>query len=221
MAKKATPSSRKESRERISPGEEYNLPIFRKRLAQVLEMRGVNQRQLARQLERDPRQVNLTVIGYYKPDLKMLKGIAEFLDVSLDWLFDIGRRANPQYERRTDTTFFALNGDASQTVRFPAPLVHKIVGSDLDNVHLISVDGQDMAPTFLEGDLVFVKKTGFQERSGIYLLRTGKVNVIRRLTFDAVSNKVTISRDSDPEDKHQTTPNKMDVLGQVFRLAYR
>lgn len=61
---------------------------FSKRLREIMEERHTTQKQLAETIKMRPQTVSLYMNGQSLPDVLTLKKIADFFDVSADWLLD-------------------------------------------------------------------------------------------------------------------------------------
>lgn len=222
MSKVATPQKKKRNYviplERISPSTEYDVPEFRERLQRVLDERGWSQRQLARYSKRDPRQINLTVISTYKPDLQLLKDIAIGLNISIDWMLGVGKRPTLD-ESVSETLTMKLNGNQSMTL--PKLWVESVLGVPVEDVELINADSDDMAPTICRNDLLFVKHCGFTKRSGIFMLKTAGGNILRRIKYNAITGQLIVTQDSDKNDETVTEEKKLTVVGPVTKVGHK
>jgi transcriptional regulator with XRE-family HTH domain len=228
VAKAATPQLKKRPRvfvpapmERISPSEEHDVPEFRTRLAKVLEARDWSQRKLARFLNRDPRQINLTIISKYKPDLEMLVGIANGLDISIDWLLGVGRKPTLDDPRSPSTLQFKLNKDDSLAFSLPKLWVESVMGTDVTDLELSTAESNDMAPTIMQNDIIFIRHVGFTKKSGIFKLKAGGTEILRRLKYNAVTGQVTVMADADPESATSIDEKKLTVIGPVTKLGHK
>ena len=69
--------------------------VFAERLLEVMKERGVTQKQLAKEIERRPQTVSLYTTSKAWPNVLTLQKMADFLEVSVDWL--IGREGEVKY----------------------------------------------------------------------------------------------------------------------------
>lgn len=69
--------------------------VFAERLLEVMKERSVTQKRLAKEIERRPQTVSLYTKGEAWPNVLTLQKLADFLEVSSDWL--IGRDGAVKY----------------------------------------------------------------------------------------------------------------------------
>lgn len=97
--------------------------VFAERLLEVMKERGVTQKQLAKEIERRPQTVSLYTTGKSWPNVLALQKLADFLEVSSDWL--IGRDGAVKYAHAYRVA--ANIGLTSNQLRFVQRLVRQNV----------------------------------------------------------------------------------------------
>lgn len=97
--------------------------VFAERLLEVMKERGVTQKQLAKEIERRPQTVGLYTAGKAWPNVPTLQKLADFLEVSSDWL--IGRDGAVKYANAYRVA--ANIGLTSYQIRFVQRLVRQNV----------------------------------------------------------------------------------------------
>ena len=73
-----------------------------------------------------------------------------------------------------------------------------LTGSGADDLSIIRVEGDSMAPTLNDGDDILVDKSGCAEtlRDGIYVLRVEDSLLVKRLAIHPMGKKVTVQSDN-------------------------
>jgi phage repressor protein C with HTH and peptisase S24 domain len=73
-----------------------------------------------------------------------------------------------------------------------------LTGSSPDDLSIIRVEGDSMAPTLNDGDDILVDKSGCNEalRDGIYVLRVEESLLVKRLAIHPLGKSVTVQSDN-------------------------
>ncbi len=73
-----------------------------------------------------------------------------------------------------------------------------LTGSRADELSIIRVEGDSMAPTLNDGDDILVDRSGCNEavRDGIYVLRVDDSLLVKRLAIHPMGKKVTVQSDN-------------------------
>jgi phage repressor protein C with HTH and peptisase S24 domain len=73
-----------------------------------------------------------------------------------------------------------------------------LTGSKPDDLSIIKVEGDSMAPTLNDGDDILVDKAGCSEslRDGIYVLRVEESLLVKRLAVHPLGRRVTVQSDN-------------------------
>jgi hypothetical protein len=103
-------------------------------------------------------------------------------------------------------------------VGFDARWLRRLVQGRTDQLSMIRVEGDSMAPTLLDGDDIIVNlaDTAAALRDGIYALRRDDVLMVKRLALNPVSRLIAIRSDNPaypswPDCK----PGQVNVIGRV------
>ena len=73
-----------------------------------------------------------------------------------------------------------------------------LTGSRVDDLSIIRVEGDSMAPTLNDGDDILVDRAGCNEalRDGIYVLRVDDSLLVKRLAIHPIGRRVTVQSDN-------------------------
>ena len=91
------------------------------------------------------------------------------------------------------------NGEQAQPYfAFDSRWLKLLTASPSDDLSIIRVEGDSMAPTLNDGDDILVDRAGCDEalRDGIYVLRVDDALLVKRLAIHPVSRRVTVQSDN-------------------------
>jgi hypothetical protein len=106
---------------------------------------------------------------------------------------------------------------------FQANWVRSITNGRPDALSVISVEGDSMLPTLADGDQILVD-TGDHERlrDGIYVLRTDDALLVKRLSVNPATRRLTIRSDNDAYPSwDDCDPAAVNVIGRVIWVGRR
>jgi phage repressor protein C with HTH and peptisase S24 domain len=91
-------------------------------------------------------------------------------------------------------------------------------GGKPDNMSLIKVSGDSMAPTLLSGDLVLVdhSRTAVTPQGGIYAISIDHEIMIKRIQVLFPQNKLRILSDNSHYDPIEADPDQVKINGRVI-----
>lgn len=93
-----------------------------------------------------------------------------------------------------------------------------LVGGDVEQLSMIRVRGDSMAPTLLDGDDILVNRADAAERlrDGIYVLRIEDTLMVKRIALNPVSRRVTVQSDNPAYPSWpDCEPDLINVIGRV------
>ena len=118
-----------------------------------------------------------------------------------------------------------LIDESSETgkLAFRAEWLRGVTNAAPDELAVITVRGDSMFPTLVDGDTVLVDRTQKAiKRDGIYVIRHDDYVLIKRLQIDPVRNKVTVSCDNrDYPPLPPVDAKDIDVVGRVIWVGRR
>jgi hypothetical protein len=106
---------------------------------------------------------------------------------------------------------------------FQANWVRSITNGRPDALSVIGVEGDSMLPTLADGDQILVD-TGDHERlrDGIYVLRTDDALLVKRLSVNPATRRLTIRSDNDAYPSwDDCDPAAVTVIGRVVWVGRR
>lgn len=232
------------------PGEEVpphmDSMAIRKRLDELISARGEDYASLSRLLGRNPTYIQQFVKRgvprrLSETDRRMLAehfGIAERL---LGGPEDIGTRAvmaRPGLVQRNEDYVLipqlAIGASAGHGVEpgdetplavmaFQANWVRSIASGRPDALNVIGVEGDSMLPTLADGDQILVDTDDRERlRDGIYVLRTDDALLVKRLSVNPASRRLTIQSDNESYPSwDDCDPAGVQVVGRVVWVGRR
>ena len=108
--------------------------------------------------------------------------------------------------------------NATAEVGFSRDFLHRISPSRPRDLSIIRVDGDSMAPTLNDGDDIMVDRSAAERRlvDGIYVLRVDEALLVKRITVNPVTSKLTIASDNSAYAAwHDCEPSEVRILGRV------
>lgn len=94
----------------------------------------------------------------------------------------------------------------------------RVTSASAEQLSLIKVEGDSMAPTLVHGDDILVDRSdaGSRIRDGIYVLRIEDVLMVKRLTLHPISRRVTVQSDNPAyADWPDIALSDIDCIGRV------
>ena len=107
-------------------------------------------------------------------------------------------------------------------IAFREDWLRSITNAPLDQLAVITVDGDSMEPTLRQGDSVLVDfgQKRPQRKDGIYVIRTDGGLQIKRLQVEVAEGKLSILSDNKQYDAQRSvSPNDVAVVGRVIWLG--
>lgn len=107
-------------------------------------------------------------------------------------------------------------------IAFREEWVHSVTAAPIDQLAVISVDGDSMEPTLRQGDMVLVDfgQTRPQQKDGIYVIRTDGGLQVKRLQVEVAAQRLTILSDNKQyEPQRNVRPEDVAVVGRVIWLG--
>ena len=100
----------------------------------------------------------------------------------------------------------------------------RLTQASVDDLSLISVEGDSMMPTLTHGDDILVDRSDGPPhlRDGIYVLRIDDALMVKRLAMHPITRRVTVQSDNPAfADWPDCDPKDIDVIGRVIWSARR
>src|SRR4051812_27121142 len=114
--------------------------------------------------------------------------------------------------------------EAAGEIAFDARWLKRLSAAQPDDLSLISVKGDSMAPTLMDGDEIMVDSSnaGTRVRDGIYVLRRDDELVVKRLAVNPASRLVTVRSDNAAYPVWpECDPAGLSVVGRVVWASRR
>jgi len=131
----------------------------------------------------------------------------------------------PTYDVAAAAGHGTLIDAASETGRlaFREDWIKSVTNASPDELAVITVRGDSMFPTLVDGDTVLIDRTQRAiRRDGIYVIRYEDYVLIKRLQIDPVRGKVIVSCDNrDYPPLPPVDPADVDVEGRVIWIGRR
>lgn len=188
--------------------------LLHERLSNLMDAQGISVEDLKNAANVSYEMARRYKLGIAEPRKEKLEKIAEFLGVTPSWLqFGEGQVSIHSLDKEEEgdeivfnmlnieaSAGFGSNGDIIQVIRQikynPDQYYELYRGMNPDNVEIISVKGDSMAPTFHHGDLLFVDVT-IQEYDGdgIYVFTYDGYIFVKRI--QKTGNTFTVLSDNE------------------------
>lgn len=214
--------------------------VVRKRLAELIAASGANYASLSRLLGKNPTYIQQFVKRgvprrLSETDRRLLAlhfGVAERLlggpdeaDVRVhlsrpgrvshagDYVLipelAIGASAGPGAEPGSEAPLAAI--------AFQARWIRSVASGRAEALSVIHVEGDSMLPTLADGDQILVDTDDRDRlRDGIYVLRTDGALLVKRLSVNPATRRLTIGSDNDAYPSwHDCDPASVAVIGRV------
>ncbi len=107
-------------------------------------------------------------------------------------------------------------------IAFREEWVQTVTNAPLDQLAVITVDGDSMEPTLRQGDSVLVdfRQNRPSRKDGIYVIRTDGGLQVKRLQVELGRNQITVLSDNPAyEAQRHLSPEDIHVLGRVIWLG--
>ena len=109
-------------------------------------------------------------------------------------------------------------------IGFDPVWLHRLTAAGADELNLVQVEGDSMAPTLLPGDDILVDRSDGEARvrDGIYVLRMEDSLLVKRLTLHPVTRRVTVQSDNPAyADWPDCSPDEIHSIGRVIWAGRR
>ncbi len=119
----------------------------------------------------------------------------------------------------------AMPGDEAPlaTLAFQASWVRSVANGRPEALSVIGVEGDSMLPTLADGDQILVDTDDRERlRDGIYVLRTDDALLVKRLSVNPATRRLTIRSDNDAYPSwDDCDPAAVTVIGRVVWVGRR
>lgn len=206
--------------------------IFRRRARQL----GWSDAAVARRVGIQPRRYSNYVNDEREPDFATLIEICRVLDLAPNDLFGFqpptlmaGEQGGYVYLPLYDVEAAAGHGTVVDAENISARLAFKpdwlrsVTNAPTDALGLITVYGDSMVPTLINGDTILVDFTvTLLSRDGIYVLRRDGMVQVKRISIHPATGTLTIASDNDAyETWRDIQPGTIEIAGRVIWLGRR
>ncbi len=207
--------------------------ILRRRAREL----GLSDAEVARRVGIQPRRYNNYVNDEREPPFETLVAICRQLALEPNELFGFpgsGAAAGgmagdfvylPLYDVRAAAGHGTLvdEENVSAKLAFKPDWLRSVTPAAPDQLGLITVYGDSMMPTLINGDTILVDFTRTApDRDGIYVLRHDGMVQVKRLSIHPGTGLVTIRSDNDAyETWRDVDPATLDIAGRVIWLGRR
>lgn len=109
-------------------------------------------------------------------------------------------------------------------IGFDPAWLNRLTAAGADELNLVQVEGDSMAPTLLPGDDILVDRSDGEARvrDGIYVLRIEDNLMVKRLTLHPVTRRVTVQSDNPAyADWPDLTLTDINLIGRVIWTGRR
>jgi hypothetical protein len=109
-------------------------------------------------------------------------------------------------------------------IGFDPAWLNRLTAAGSEDLNLVQVEGDSMAPTLLPGDDILVDRSDGEARvrDGIYVLRIEDSLLVKRLTMHPVSRRVTVQSDNPAyADWPDLTLTDINLIGRVIWTGRR
>jgi phage repressor protein C with HTH and peptisase S24 domain len=125
----------------------------------------------------------------------------------------------PQYQIRASAGPGALPDSETATARiaFQAGFVRNLAHSPPEALAIISVEGDSMLPTLAHGDQIIIDTNdSAAARDGIYVLRVDDALLVKRLSLNPATRRITIQSDNEAYPSWpDCDPAAVHIIGRV------
>jgi SOS-response transcriptional repressor LexA len=125
----------------------------------------------------------------------------------------------PQYQVRASAGPGALPDSENPTARiaFQAGFVRDLAQAPAEALAILSVEGDSMLPTLAHGDQILIDTTDTSAaRDGIYVLRVDDALLVKRLSLNPATRRLTIHSDNDAYPSWpDCDPSAIHIIGRV------
>lgn len=125
----------------------------------------------------------------------------------------------PQYQIRASAGPGTLPDSELPAARiaFQAGFVRDLSAAPVDALAILSVEGDSMLPTLAHGDQILIDTTDQHAlRDGIYVLRVDDALLVKRLSLNPATRRLTIHSDNDAYPSWpDCDPNAIHIIGRV------
>jgi len=116
------------------------------------------------------------------------------------------------------------NEQPTAQIGFDPAWLNRLTAAGADELNLVQVDGDSMAPTLLPGDDILVDRSDGEARirDGIYVLRMEESVLVKRLTLHPVTRRVTVQSDNPAyADWPDLALTDINLIGRVIWAGRR
>jgi phage repressor protein C with HTH and peptisase S24 domain len=107
-------------------------------------------------------------------------------------------------------------------IAFREKWIRAVTKAPLDQLAVISVDGDSMEPTLRPGDSVLIdfRQSNPADKDGIYVIRTGNGLQVKRVQVELGKGLITVRSDNPAyEPQRSLNPDDIHVIGRVIWLG--
>jgi hypothetical protein len=125
----------------------------------------------------------------------------------------------PQYQVSASAGPGALPGNEAPTasIAFQAGFIRDLSSSPPDSLAVLTVEGDSMFPTLANGDQILIDTNDrTAARDGIYVLRVEDALMVKRLSLNPATRRLTIRSDNDAYPSWpDCDPGAVHIIGRV------
>lgn len=176
---------------------------MKNRIKEIRQKRGITQAELAKQIGVAQNTLSYWENGKYDVDNDSLKKIADYFQVTTDYLLahshSSASEALPAFDNifRIEKKLFPLLGEIACGEPIYAEEKHEsyvLAGSDLEADFCLRAKGDSMVNArILDGDIVFIKKTPMVNNGEIAAVIIGDEATLKRVYYYADSSKLILT----------------------------
>lgn len=165
---------------------------FSDRLSEALVSKGISIEEAAEYLNVSEEELGRWLAGTALPDAFLAEETAVRLSVNPEWLLPAPKAAEPiTATKKLSLRIVGKTTEAVERLLPPLPFSKDGVPD------LVKVDTDEMAPTLMQGDVCLIDRSvRTVTESGLYLIRTKKGSVIRRVQCPTAGNTLILSSDN-------------------------
>lgn len=200
-------------------------------LKKIRKEQEISQQKLADKIGVSRSTIAMWETGASQPDNGMLKRMADFFNVSTDYLLgreDAIEKLYPSeevtYMPVMGTVKAGYNGIAYEEYseeRIPIPKIF-LRGGNADDFFLLRISGDSMYPKLIDGDIVLVRKTSAVDNDTIaVILYNGEEGTVKKIKYAEGENWIDLIPINPEYQTKRIEENELEnfrILGKVVKL---
>lgn len=201
--------------------------MFKERLKQLREEKGLTQKQLAEMLNISRSALSLYESGQRQPDLEILSKIARFFNVTVDYLIGGSSRTLQQLEtikigKLLQIPIIGCVKAGEGGIAYEELLGYEYIDADMikdcENCFFLRVKGNSMEPEIKEGDLALVRRQpDVPSNTLAVVIINGEEGMIKKIVKQ---ENAIVLQSYNPEYSPivLTSKNDFRIVGQVISI---